>query len=1237
MPKVPIPRPGPIALATAAALILGVIPAAAAVPASSAGEVSHNDAGHQTPGGAGTHTVTLITGDKVTIGIAADGTVVRSFQAARGVTTGFHRAVVDGATYVYPDAALPYVSAGKLDKQLFNVTRLIAEGYDDAHSSRLPLIVRYTEAAAKARTRVKMAGMTDVRALDSIQGSALAQDHEQAPEFWSSLTGGSSAAARSAKPSLAGGIAHVWLDGKVKADLTDSTAQIGAQKVWAEGNTGQGVKVAMLDSGADTEHPDLVGQVSDSASFVPGENDITDYNGHGTHVASTIAGTGSASDGKERGVASGAQLAVGKVLNSEGRGQESWIIAGMEWAARDQKARIISMSLGGDGDKTDPMSQAADELSHETGALFVVAAGNSGPQSISSPGAADSALTVGAVDSTDMLADFSSQGPRHGDGGLKPEITAPGVGIVAARSHYTRGSGYYTTMSGTSMATPHVAGAAALLASEHPGWTGTQLKETLVSSTKATPAYTPYQAGAGRLDALAAVHTTVFATTAAYSGFHTWPLQPGETDVQTVTYTNVGDAPVSLDLEINGTVPAGMFSLSKDHVTVPAHGTTTVTLTAALDKLAGDQSVSAVITGTDGTGDVRARTLIGATQQGQRQNLTVVAKDRAGKPLAGRVVLTAEHLFASMDLDTSGTGTTRLPVGNYSGWFIGDVQGTEGAHSRGMELLAFNDVKLDQDRSVTLDGRKARQILARVPQQTTAVAPRLDVQRSFTDSLTQTSMLPDPSYDSIWALPTGKKVTDGKFEAGARFRLEQPALTVSTKSTTFKDPLVKRAATPLPAGSRNLTAVFAGNGTAEELARHNVPGNAVVVRGNGTEGIKAQAEAAAAAGARLLLVVNEGVGRLQPWDENPWSPESPAPVTVATLNADQGAELIGSLRHGAVSLKVNSHPTTDYVYDVVHHWTGAVPADPTWREEPKDLARVNVSFRNYRQGKALEFRTDVWQGWAVGNLLTAPAQGERTDWVTADATWLDDAYIQGETGQHSIAPLQYLARKTGKVSWFGPIQRPRMGPINYEPVRYLDAMYITAPGWGDSGSGHIGESGANPDVKNWMALYQGDQQLNWGTSEYLRVPGLGAERLPYRLVVDNDRGTGANPYSRHTLTEWNFISAVTSSESSVSLPLIQLDYGVNTDKSGRADRHAGLTVAASHLPGTTAAIAKPSVEVSYDDGATWQRTDLSRHGGEWRTNLRAPRSAGFATLRVEARDSAGNTVSQTITRAFGLR
>ncbi|MFB8754446.1 S8 family serine peptidase [Streptomyces nigra] len=1238
MPNLPVPRPGPVALIAVMALGLGVLPVTGALPALPA--AARPAAAHQAADAGGTHSVTLITGDEVSVAASEGRTTVRSVKpSGKGTarTTGYHTVVTHGETYVFPTTVLPYVSSGRLDRQLFNVTRLIADGYDDAHTDSLPLIVRYTGDAAGKSGKVRLAGSTTVRRLDSIKSVAVKEKRAQAARFWSALTTGPGASPASERPALSGGVAKVWLDGRVTADLADSTAQIGAPRVWAQGNTGKGVKVAVLDSGADLEHPDLVGQVDDTATFVPTDEDVTDTVGHGTHVASTIAGTGAASDGRERGVAPGARLAIGKVLNPRGQGQQSWIIAGMEWAAREERAKVVSMSLGGQGDGTDPLSQAVDDLSAETGALFVVAAGNSGPDahSVGSPGAADAALTVGAVDSADRLADFSSRGPRPGDDGLKPEVTAPGVAILAARSQdSSEGTGPYTTMSGTSMATPHVAGAAALLAAAHPDWTGGQLKQALVSSARATGSYTPYEAGAGRVDAEAAVHATVFATASAFGGFHSWPVAPDRTDVRTVTYTNVGDTEVSLDLAVEARVAADAFSVSERRVTVPAHGTRSVELTTAIGRIPADRPVSGMLVATDGTGDVRARTLIGASREGERHNLTIVAKDRSGQPIAGAsVLLSTEKLWSSVVLDDSGRGTLRVPPGAYSGWLFATVTGAHGAHARGLALLSFQNTEVDRDRTVTLDGRALRQVRADVPQAATRVVSRLDVAQRYGNSFVSTVLMPDETHDSIWALPSARQDGAG-FTFGARFRMEQPALTLASEARAFDDILAKRGVTPLPAGTHRLKAVYGGGGSAGELAAAGVRGKAAVVRRDDDLTPLEQASAAAAAGARLVVIVHDGVGRLLPTPDGHLDAD-PAPIPMATLDADQGAGLLAAVKRGEVSLTVTSSPRTDYLYDVVRHWTGGVPADPTWREREHDLVPVEVSFRNYRQGTAYEFRSDEQGFSGVWVPMPAPAQGRRTDWLSADIPWQDYAGIYGEINQQLQEFTTYRRGTTGEVSWFGPVQRPRMGPLGYKPVRYGDTVWLPVPGWGDSGSGHVGDAHGNFDVKNLTTLYQGDQALAQGNIEKLLLSGLAPQRLPYRLVVDNDRGKWASPYSRHTLTEWDFTSRESGAET--TLPLIQLDYSVRTDLAGHADRDGRLTVTASHLPGVTSAVGKPTVELSYDDGATWRRAALDRHGDGWRTKLGAPKRASFVTVRVAARDGDGNSVSQTLVRAFGLR
>lgn len=240
MRRIPLARPGPVVFAVTAALTLGALPATAAVSASPDGPVPPSAV--QPPGSGRTRTVTPITGDKVTVSTAADGTEVRSFEGADGTTTGFTRTVVDGSTHVCPDSVLPYVGAGKLDRRLFDVTRLIADGHDDAHSSRLPLIVGCTETAAKSRRLREVPGSRVERRLDSVRGAALTQDRKRTAEFWEAVTGGPDAAARSGGPVFADGVAKTWLDGKVTADLAESTAQIGAPEVWSGGTRAEARK-----------------------------------------------------------------------------------------------------------------------------------------------------------------------------------------------------------------------------------------------------------------------------------------------------------------------------------------------------------------------------------------------------------------------------------------------------------------------------------------------------------------------------------------------------------------------------------------------------------------------------------------------------------------------------------------------------------------------------------------------------------------------------------------------------------------------------------------------------------------------------------------------------------------------------------------------------------------------------------------------------------------------------------
>ncbi|PFG18627.1 S8 family serine peptidase [Serinibacter salmoneus] len=247
--------------------------------------------------------------------------------------------------------------------------------------------------------------------------------------------------------------------------------------------SGTGVCVAVLDTGIDLGHPDLAGQVVGSASFISGQA-VQDGHGHGTHVAGTVAAHRSPAGGQRRySVAPGARLLIGKVLGDNGSGSSGGVLAGINWAIASN-ADVISMSLGSNvalGAGYSPAYETAARAALDSGCLVIAAAGNAGYQPVGSPANCPSILAVAALDHNLQRASFSCVG-LNGDGG-EVNIAAPGVGTFSAWP-VTKGS--YANLNGTSMATPHVSGVAAILA-QATGLRGRALASRLLATVTPLP------------------------------------------------------------------------------------------------------------------------------------------------------------------------------------------------------------------------------------------------------------------------------------------------------------------------------------------------------------------------------------------------------------------------------------------------------------------------------------------------------------------------------------------------------------------------------------------------------------------------------------------------------------------------------------------------------------------------------------------------------------------------------
>ncbi|GGP05165.1 S8 family serine peptidase [Nonomuraea glycinis] len=981
--------------------------------------------------GPGPHVITLVTGDKVTLTQAGTGRFeVKTEPATR--QDGHRPRLVTQTTpegvFVLPEDAMPAIQAGRLDRRLFDVRYLAENGYADDRTKQVPVIVQYPgerEPAAVKKSAEAIPASVPTHDLDSINASAMNVAKAEAAAFWNAVRTVPSAGLK-APDTLSGGIAKVWLDGKAKAFLDKSVPMIGAPAAWAGGYDGTGVKVAVLDTGIDATHPDLEGKIADSKSFVP-DSPVTDRHGHGTHVAATISGSGAASGGTHKGVAPGAQLVVGKVLDDAGSGYDSWIIEGMEWAA-SSGAKVVSMSLGaGPTDGTDPISQAVNDLSASTGTLFVIAAGNSGalPGTVAAPGTAEAALTVAAVDKQDQMADFSGRGPRFGDSGLKPDIAAPGVDIAAARAAgTTMGTPVddrYTSASGTSMATPHVAGAAAIMAQLHPDWKGPLLKSALMSTAK-DDGFSVYEQGAGRVD-LAKAHTQrVFATTAGI-GFGS-VTEEGEPLRRALSYSNLTDQPVTLTLTpalrtAGGTAVEERLSTDPT-LTVPAGGTATATVTldtAGLDLSSYSGSVTAEADG------IRLTTPVGVVREAPLVQLTVHTIGRDGQPAAPWYQQTLDvdgekGYLGGTVVSREGTTVTRVPVGTHS---VMQLLGTVDSDDRYNETFLISpEVTVTGDTEITLDARQASQVRFSTPKPAEplnniwVVATQRTIANGQPYGTTVTSGLQHGAWAKVWAIPT-KPVTKGKFRFAGQWTLghAQVTMTAGRHKPITLNPVAPQhidfGTGPIQGnqpdwkpftGTRTLPLVDVGAGRAEDIAGKDLRGKLILMEtGPAPDGglkcwawisqIIAIREAGAAGVA--IFPSKSGLCALPISVEQELNTGDPKPISIpnVSLSNREGLKLRARLASEPVSVQVTGTPDTPYTYVLKPYAEGSVPKSLHHTLTRKQLVQVDLDVHASQPARFNNWRTLYKQDDVIATTTSTSDFGSmaftgpttRTEWI----------------------------------------------------------------------------------------------------------------------------------------------------------------------------------------------------------------------------------------------------------------
>ncbi|WP_394835781.1 S8 family serine peptidase [Pendulispora rubella] len=806
------------------------------------------------------------------------------------------------------------------------------------------------------------------------------------------------------------------------------------------------------------------------------------------------------------------------------------------------------------------MEEAVNHLSAEYGALFVISAGNSGAfgaRTVSSPASADAALAVGAVDGAERLADFSSRGPRIGDDGVKPEITAPGIGIVAARSQHGQigepvGTSY-VRLNGTSMAAPHVAGAAAIMASQHPDWSGAQIKAALIGSAKRNPELSVFEQGSGRVDVAQAIHQQLLAESANLNfGIQRWPHDDDQPIERTVTYRNTGESPITVQLgvQISGPdgrpAPEAMFSVRPTSLIVPAHGEAQATLTTDTRVQGVDGTYGGSLVATASAHELRTLASVtrevesydvalqyvgrpGATQSDSNVFIYGVGHDFAGCAAPGGA-------FGCVAYDASGKAMFRLPKGRYTAGALSNDTAKDGHVDR--TLLMQPLLSVTGESTVVFDVARAKPVDITVPHRTARIASRsIEIDRELAEHYMLLSRIQaDAPTDVLLTAQLGPDVSKQEFMA-------------SFNST--------------------------------------------------------------------------------------WAEPNPSPPA------------------GEFSwLEFFDSP---YVYRISHPSYGHFPTGLKWNVRRSELATVTARYDAPAGDKwAMHscFHGDdspdgMDRGFAFNECaFVASTPSTRTEYSSTGpmtwSTWLSQFPVNSAPFPFSLLEseqessfLHYDAGHSYHEHWNAGVFGPGFArQINRWLIRRGDSFFASIPIFSDAIAEHAG--GARSDSSRTTLFRDGHKVAeSAGSLEVDVEPGPATFRLEREVTLP----ASISPTTKISAA-WTFRSdTVPAAEDFRRQPVSAVRFVPDLDERGRAPKgrpyFVPLYVQRQH-DSSAGDVEELTVDVSYDDGETWQATRLVPKSDGWLALVHHPNDASFVSLRAKSVDTQGNMVEETIVRAYGL-